>query len=64
MLELQTSKHILEVACGTCRLLPLAINIKPKEATYLATDLTPSMIELSHKNIQKHIENVGIKDSC
>lgn len=48
MLGLDQAHHILEVACGTGKLLPLALNLKPIEATYLATDLCTNMIQLSH----------------
>lgn len=39
MLDLKHSQHILEIACGTGKLLPEAVNLKPKNTTYLATDL-------------------------
>ena len=55
MLDLPKAQHILEVACGTCRLLPLAVSLKPQEATYLATDLTQAMVDLSHKRVKGYI---------
>lgn len=48
MLQLEHAHHILEVACGTGRLLPLALTLKPIETTYLATDLCTNMIQLAH----------------
>ena len=44
MLQLSTSKHILEVACGTGKMLPQAVLLKPDETTYLAIDLSSAMI--------------------
>ena len=44
MLDLPKASHILEVACGGGSLLPLAMSLKPIEATYLATDLSSNMI--------------------
>lgn len=38
-LDLNNSKHILEIACGTGKMLPEALHLKPKTTTYLATDL-------------------------
>ena len=39
MMDISKGKNILEVACGTGGLIPLALQIKDKEACYLATDL-------------------------
>lgn len=36
MLELDKSSHILEVACGTGKLLPLVMSLKSKETTILS----------------------------
>ena len=44
MLEVWDAQNILEVACGTGKLLPIAVNMKNKNANYLATDLSPKMI--------------------
>jgi SAM-dependent methyltransferase len=60
MLDLPKSKHILEVACGTGRLLPLALSLKPIEATYLATDLVQPMVDLSRDRLRSYIEKVGV----
>ena len=40
MLDLPAANHVLEIACGTGRLLPLAITLKNSNTTYLATDLS------------------------
>jgi hypothetical protein len=44
MLKINQAKNILEVACGSGKLLPLALDLKSEETTYLATDLSPAMI--------------------
>ena len=64
MLDLDKAKHILEVACGTCRLLPMAVSLKAPETTYLATDLTQSMVDVAFKRLQKNLEKAGIKESA
>lgn len=56
MLEPRDAKNILEVACGTGKLLPIAINIKNPNANYLATDLSPQMVEMTKKNLKKNLE--------
>ena len=60
MLELPKSKHILEIACGTGKLIPQAVLLKPDEATYLATDLSPAMVEMSKNNIQSYLQKMGV----
>ena len=39
MMQLDKSEHILEIACGTGELIPLASQLKQHKTTYLATDL-------------------------
>ena len=58
MLDLTSAKHILEVGCGTGKLLPEAMNLKSSECTYLATDLTPAMIDQTYKNLKLHLETM------
>ena len=50
------AKNILEVACGTGKLLPIALQLKNQKAKYLATDLSPSMIELAKYNLKNHFQ--------
>jgi ubiquinone/menaquinone biosynthesis C-methylase UbiE len=40
MIDIRKAQNILEIACGTGKLLPLAINMKPTECKYLASDLS------------------------
>jgi ubiquinone/menaquinone biosynthesis C-methylase UbiE len=60
MIDLPKAQHILEVACGTGRLLPLSMNLKPLASTYTALDLSSVMIDLAHKNIQKYLNKMGV----
>lgn len=46
ILDIGKAKHILEVGCGRCLLVPYCLRLKNKEATYLATDLSPKMLAL------------------
>lgn len=46
MLQLPQAKHILEVGCGSGKLLHQAALLKPQETTYLATDLSTVMLDL------------------
>jgi trans-aconitate methyltransferase len=63
MLELDKAKHVLEVACGTCRLLPLTVSLKAPETTYLATDLTQSMVDMAQKRLKTNLEKAGVSAS-
>ena len=60
MLELDKAKHILEVACGTGRMLPHAMTLKPKSTTYLATDLTQAMVDIAHLKVKAYLEKAGV----
>lgn len=59
MLNFKEAKHILEIACGTGKLLPYSIDIKPQTTTYLASDLSENMIELAKYNLQEYLNKVG-----
>ena len=59
MINLPQAKHILEVACGTGRLLPLAMNLKGEECTYLASDISEAMIGLCRNNLKRNLEKMG-----
>ena len=55
MMEVWEAKSILEVACGTGKLLPMAVNMKNPNTTYLATDLSPKMVELARTNLNANL---------
>ena len=59
MIDLPHAKHVLEVACGTGRLLPLAMNLKGEECTYLASDISEAMIGLCRNNLMRNLEKMG-----
>ena len=60
MLELGNASHILEVACGTGKLLPLAIQLKGVKTTYLATDLSQNMVDLAKEGIHQFCTKMKI----
>ena len=55
MIDLHKAKHILEVACGTGKIIPIAMTLKQDNCTYLASDLSSSMIELCRDNLNKNL---------
>lgn len=61
MSEVWEAQNILEVACGTGKLLPMAMNMKNPAANYLAVDLSPNMINLTKENLQRNLELYGSK---
>lgn len=63
MLSLPQAKHILEVGCGSGKLLHQAAFLKPQESTYLATDLSPVMLDLCRQNLTAHLTKMGVSDS-
>ena len=52
---MQSAQNILEIACGRCTLIPFALQLKSSEASYLAVDLAPVMIEKAHENLKNHL---------
>jgi ubiquinone/menaquinone biosynthesis C-methylase UbiE len=44
MLKIDQAHRILEVACGTGKLIPYIIQIKEPSAYYLASDLSLNMV--------------------
>lgn len=63
MLKFNEAKHILEIACGTGKLLPYALSVKELETTYLATDLCENMIELAKQHLSAYLQKIGYKGS-
>jgi ubiquinone/menaquinone biosynthesis C-methylase UbiE len=64
MLALPTANSILEIACGTAKLLPLALSLKPNHCHYTATDLSPMMIELAKETLQEYLNKMGVKQAA
>lgn len=52
VMKLHEAKNILEVGCGKCLFLPYALQLKPQETPYLASDLTPKMIDHANQYLQ------------
>jgi ubiquinone/menaquinone biosynthesis C-methylase UbiE len=40
MIDISKAHNVLEIACGTGKLLPLAVNMKTINCKYLASDLS------------------------
>ena len=53
MMEMHKAENILEVACGTGKIIPFLLGIKAPSTSYLASDLSPNMIDLAKKHLQK-----------
>jgi ubiquinone/menaquinone biosynthesis C-methylase UbiE len=53
---LRKASNILEVACGTGKLLPYALEVKNPNAHYLASDLSPNMVHLAKENLKAHFQ--------
>ena len=54
MTEIWNAHNILEVGCGTGKLIPIALNMKRRDAGYLGIDMSPMMIKLAKYNIEKN----------
>lgn len=63
LLKFRECKNILEIACGSGRLLPYIVSQKPKDTQYVATDLSPEMIKKAEKNMRDSLELFGSKHS-
>ena len=55
MTEIWNTQNILEVGCGTGKLIPIALNMKRKDACYLGIDMSPMMIKLAKESIEKKL---------
>lgn len=53
---MEQAEKILEVACGTGKMLPYAIERKNPKASYLASDLAPNMIQLAQANLKHRFQ--------
>lgn len=60
MLNIGNAEHILEIASGIGRMLPYAVNLKKTECTYLASDISEIMMELSRKFLESHLQKLGV----
>lgn len=63
MMKMQEAKHIYEVGCGIGKMIPYTLMIKPKECTYLATDLSEKMVEMTRHYLANYIQKLGVTES-
>ena len=56
MMDIPSAKHILEVGCGRCLLVPHVIDLKHPNSTYLATDLSSKMIQFARERLKLVLE--------
>lgn len=67
-MELHKAHNILEVACGTGKLLPLMLDRKKSTCSYLASDLAPNMIDKAKANLRQHFlkyqSQLSFEDWC
>ena len=55
MLNIESAKNILEVACGTGRMLPMMLNMKDPNTKYLATDISEKMVEKTRERLKHNL---------
>lgn len=60
-MDLHKADNILEVACGTGKLLSFMLELKRKESTYLASDLAPNMVKLARDNLKRNFDRYQSK---
>lgn len=63
MMRIPEAKHIYEVGCGTGRLIPYTLSLKPSGCTYLATDISQKMVELSRSYLANFTHRLGVTES-
>ena len=61
ILQPPKAKHILDVGCGSGRLISLALNLKSIECTYTAVDLSSAMLQLAEDHLEEEIHQLGVK---
>ena len=61
LMDIGNANNILDVGCGRCLLLPHVLNAKPEKCSYLATDLSPHMIQLAHEYLRSYFSRYESK---
>jgi len=56
MLKIDEGHHILEVGCGTGKLVPLLLQLKKRDVYYLVSDLSINMVELTKEHLQSQLK--------
>ena len=54
LLKLDSASKILEIACGTGRMLPMVLDLKNPDAQYYATDISEKMLSLLKETLEHH----------
>ncbi len=54
VLDLRTSRSILDVGCGTCLLFPYLNQLRPKDCSYTGVELSETMLKVANSRI-KHL---------
>lgn len=54
-MDITQAKHILEIACGTGKLLPYTMNLKPLDCSYLASDISNKMVDLAKLGLKDYL---------
>jgi SAM-dependent methyltransferase len=60
MLKLGEATSIYEVGCGQGKLIPFTMQLKHKEASYTAVDLSETMVELCKKSIDHFLQTISV----
>ncbi len=63
MMKIPEARHIYEVGCGIGKMIPYTLSLKPEDCTYLATDLSEKMVELSRSYLSGYCYKMGFCDS-
>jgi ubiquinone/menaquinone biosynthesis C-methylase UbiE len=64
VLDIKSANHILEIASGIGRMIPYSVSLKKPECTYLASDISETMIDLSKKYLQEYLTNLGVSEKA
>jgi ubiquinone/menaquinone biosynthesis C-methylase UbiE len=63
MMKIPEAKHIYEVGCGIGKMIPYTLSLKNEECTYLATDLSEKMVEMSRNYLASYTYKLGLQDN-
>lgn len=63
MMKIPEAKHIYEVGSGIGKMIPYTLSLKPDNCTYLATDISEKMVEMSRNYLSAYIHKIGVTDN-
>ena len=55
-LRLGEAKNVLEIGCGTGRLLPYALSQKGSDTSYYATDFIDNLVKITANRLEKDLK--------